>query len=968
MRHSDVSLCRIYLLRMIKSLCTFTLTLICSLLFGQTQEATLIVSPDTFNEDESITLTFNGLNPTQWGVNELYLWSWYFKDGVQIGGPEVGNGEWNNSNEALKLTINGNGTYSFTLTPQTFYNDSGITKIGVLVKAKNGESQGAGERKTQDFLIDVGKVIMNITSHSGNIILVQANQPTNVYAVMTAKGTQEAGAFESYLDNQLIDSGNGYPTYNLSLNTSSGGTLRIQGSPFNSNETAKKEITVEVAPTVTEEVIPTGLQEGINYHADTSKATLVLNAPEKSYVYVAGSFNNYATSSTYLMKKDPNSDLFWLELNGLTPNEIYHYQYWVYDTTPAANSPAIVKTADPYSTLVLSPFDDPYIPASSYPNLPAYPTGQEREVTVLQTAQTAYNWQVPNFQKPPEEDLVVYEILIRDFDANRSFQDLIDRVAYFKNLNINAIQLMPIMEFEGNESWGYNTVFHMALDKFYGTPEKFKELVDTFHQNGIAVILDLAINHSFGRTPSVRMWMDDADADGWGGPSTENPYFNNEPKHSYNVGNDFNHQSSLTKNFTKRVIKHWIEEYKIDGFRWDLTKGFTQNCTANDEGCTGSYQADRVAVLKEYADYSWSLDHDHYVIFEHLGTDNEEKEWANYRLNEGKGIMLWGKMTESYNQLSMGHNSNNSIERMRAESRGFNGKRLIGYPESHDEERLMYKNLEYGNSTQSGHNVKNLNVALSRMSAIGAVSLLVPGPKMIWHFGELGMEQSLDTCTDGTVNDCRLDTKPQPQWTDNWLAIAQRKKIYDDWSRMNDLKQNNAVFKGDSSISPTSANNLVQRIYLWDNSLSGLKNVVILANFDVITQVVAADFPYTGTWHDLMDESTLQVTTASQSITLVPGAFKIYGNQQPILNQFTPQLLRLQLLQNPTTEHIQLILPTEDSYHYRIYTLSGQELARGTHQKSKQLTLKAPKQKGAYMVVVQNNRTQELGICKVLIE
>jgi pullulanase/glycogen debranching enzyme len=57
----------------------------------------------------------------------------------------------------------------------------------------------------------------------------------------------------------------------------------------------------------------------------------------------------------------------------------------------------------------------------------------------------------------------------------------------------------------------------------------------------------------------------------------------------------------------KRVIKQWIEEYKIDGFRWDLTKGFTQNCTASDESCT-TYQQDRVDVLKKYADYSWSLD------------------------------------------------------------------------------------------------------------------------------------------------------------------------------------------------------------------------------------------------------------------------------------------------------------------------------------------------------------------------
>ncbi len=953
---------------MSKILLTLMFTFFCALAIGQVQNATLITTPETFNEDESVTLKFSGISTSQWGSDDVYLWAWYFKNGVQTGGPDIGNGDWSNSNEALKLTNNNDGTYSFSITPNTFFNDTGITKMGVLVKAKNGEDQGSGERKTQDFLIDVGKVLMTITSHSGNTILVNANQNTNVYAVMTENGAQEAGSFSSFFNDQLIDSGNGYPTYNLSLNVNSNGTLRIEGSPFSSNETAKIEITVEVAPTVTEEAIPTGLQEGINYHTDTSKATLVLNAPHKDYVYVAGSFNNYTTSSAYLMKKDTTSDLFWLELTGLTSGEIYHYQYWVYDTDPVTNSPAIVKTADPYSTLVLSPFDDPYIPAGSYPNLPAYPTGQEREVTVLQTGQNAYNWQVSNFQKPAKEDLVIYEVLIRDFDANRSFQDLIDQVSYFKNLNINAIQLMPIMEFEGNESWGYNTAFHMALDKFYGTPEKFKQLVDTFHQNGIAVILDLAINHAYGRAPGVRMWMDDPDGNGWGDPSSENPYFNEEPKHSYNVGSDFNHQSTMTKNFTKRVIKHWIEEYKIDGFRWDLTKGFTQNCSDSDEGCTGSYQADRVAVLKEYADYSWSLDANHYVIFEHLGGDTEEKEWADYRLSEGKGIMLWGKMTDPYNQLSMGHNSSNSIERMRSESRGFNGKRLVGYAESHDEERLMYKNLQFGNTTQTSHNVKNLNVALSRMSAIGAVSLLVPGPKMIWHFGDLGMDLSLDTCTDGTVNGCRLDTKPQPQWTNNWLTNTQRKKIYDDWSRINDLKQSNEVFRGSSSISPLSTNNLVQRIYVWNETLSGLKNVVILANFDVTTQNVTSNFPFTGTWYNLIDDSTLSVSSTAQVVTLAPGEFKIFGNQQATLSNHNPKLLHLGLRQNPVKERIEIDLPTEDTYSYKLYSALGQEVSNGKHKGLKVLTISAPAQKGIYFVVLKNSATHQFGLCKVLIE
>ena len=130
------------------------------------------------------------------------------------------------------------------------------------------------------------------------------------------------------------------------------------------------------------------------------------------------------------------------------------------------------------------------------------------------------------------------------------------------------------MRFSSCQSWslkatkagGTALAFHLALDKFYGTLTKFKELVDTFHQNDIAVILDLALNHAFGRAPGVRMWMDDPDGNGWGDPSTENPYFNTEAKHSYSVGSDFNHQSDLTKYFTKRVIKHWIGNIKLTDF------------------------------------------------------------------------------------------------------------------------------------------------------------------------------------------------------------------------------------------------------------------------------------------------------------------------------------------------------------------------------------------------------------------
>ncbi len=103
----------------------------------------------------------------------------------------------------------------------------------------------------------------------------------------------------------------------------------------------------------------------------------------------------------------------------------------------------------------------------------------------------------------------------------------------------------------------------------------------------------------------VRLWNVDPDGDGYGDVATNNPYFNTVPKHSYNVFNDFNHTSLATKYYVERTLQQWLTEYKVDGFRWDLTKGFTQNCSANDESCTNAYQQDRVDILKAYADKQW---------------------------------------------------------------------------------------------------------------------------------------------------------------------------------------------------------------------------------------------------------------------------------------------------------------------------------------------------------------------------
>lgn len=847
-------------------------------------------------------------------------------------------GMWGNNSIQPALTLVSGTTYKLDLTPsiQSYFGiTSGtISKINVVFR-----SASAPYTQTTNLEINVGAFQVNLTAPLQNSTTILNSGASRS---VTATNTNGTANYVLKSNGTTLNSATGVSSYNYNhTNITSNQYYALEVTQ--GATTVTKNFTVLVNPTTASVAMPNGLVNGINYNtSDNTKATLVLDAPLKDFVYVAGSFNNWNPTSSYAMKKDPNSGKFWLELTGLVAGTNYSYQYWVVDQIPIANSPALVKVADPCSTTVLSPWDDIDIPNSTYPNLPAYPAGQEREVTLLKTGQTPYNWQVANFTKPNKDKLVVYELLIRDFDANRNFQDVINRIQYFKDLGINAIELMPVMEFEGNESWGYNTAFHMALDKFYGTPEKFKQLVDACHQNGIAVILDIAFNHAFGRNSMVRMWMNDPDGDGWGPPSSENPYFNTVAKHSYSVGEDFNHASTFTRDYVKQTIKHWITEYKIDGFRWDLTKGFTQNCPSNVQGgqqnCTNARQQDRVDVLKGYADYSWSLDNDHYVIFEHLGGNSEEQEWANYRIGEGKGIMMWGEMFTQYKELALGF-SGQSISNMSHINRGFAGKRLLGYPESHDKDRLMYEAITYGTTSGTLPVRNNVTNALNRMGAIGATSILVPGPKMIWHFGELGNSQSIYTCFDGSVNDesatiagdCKLDKKQQVQWS--WLSEPTRAAILNDWSKMIKLKTSEPVFVGNHTMS-TDGSNFKQRIHIFDTSLASnqLKYVVVLANFDTSNTTINPDFPTNGytypmIWYDLMDNnSQVNITSPTALMTINAGKFRVFGNQPSTLssedfNAFKPEI---SIYPNPVKNSFAL---NQTVNSIEIYTITGQLVA-----------------------------------------
>ncbi|KQC32002.1 alpha amylase [Nonlabens sp. YIK11] len=843
--------------------------------------------PATPTQTDAVKLVFNAVGTDlENSTTDLYAYT-----GLTINGERFQNiivDDFFENNGAPKFTKTGANTYELDITPSIneFYNvqqGDVVTEIFLVVRNSNGSRQ-----TRPDIFLPVFEPGLNalITSPERNTIF-EVNQSTTI----TAESSQSADLTLSVNGNQIaavtgtsISSSYTFPAT---------GNYTFEFAATTASETATNSISVFVPNETVNKPRPTGLKNGVNENADGS-VTFLLAAPLKSDAVLIGSFTNWDLNTDFQMNKD--GDYFWITVpaSNFTANTSFQYQYLIdYD----------IRIADPFSTLILDPFNDSFISDSNYPNLPEYPTGLTvNDVTLYTYQATPYNWTVTDFQRPDNENLVIYELLVRDFSEDDSYQSIIDNIDYIVDLGVNAVEFMPLNEFEGNDSWGYNPKFHGALDKAYGPPAKLKELIDLLHANGIAAIVDVVYNHSFGQSPLVQMWPDGGGFNA--GPT--NPYLNQNARHPFNVGTDFNHESPWTKQYVKQTMQYFLDEYKFDGFRFDLSKGFTQTNTGNDVGAWGRRDDSRIAILNEYKSFLLANnDDDIYLILEHLSDNEEEKILAD------SGFMLWGKMSEEYKQNSLGYSSNSSLQRAYFTSRGFNEQHLVSYAESHDEERIMYETLRNGNNAFSNYQVRSLPVALDRQEAIAAIQYSIPGPKMLWQFGELGYDISINaSASNPTCTTCRTDRKPVP-FTNGYASDAQRLDLYEKTSEMIKLKvKYPETFNNTNNFLEVSGG-LVKRIELRGPEF----DAIVLANFDVTPKQIAPKYTKTGTWYDYFEGTSSNVTNQNATVSIPAGGYKIFTSKEinttASSGDTTGTVSNIQLYPNPTQDTFEFNVPVK---------------------------------------------------------
>ncbi len=813
------------------------------------QAQVVSVDPAFPNQNDTVTITFDATegNGALSGFVPVYAHTGII---TQSGGP--GNwqnvqGNWGTADPNVLMTALGNNKHSISYHIPSFYNVSAgtvVTELAFVFRDASGNTVGRAADGSDIFYpiypANVGLI--------GRFLSPQGSQIySNGQNINLNCATSVDADIQVFDNGSLVASDTNSRSLTTTISAGSAGRHLLEMVATDGSSTVRDTVYYIVNGPVNTTAAPAGSKMGINYDGP-SQLTLKLHAPFKDYVYVIGDFNNWEPHPDYFMNLDTNGTDWWLSIDSLNPGQKYAFQYWV---------DGELKIADPYSELIIDPWNDGFIDATTYPNPHPYPDDKTTGIaSLIEMDRPAYNWRHSNFSPPAKEDLIIYELLIRDFVATHNYQTLIDTLDYLQRLGINAIELMPVNEFEGNESWGYNPSFHMALDKYYGTPDKFKAFVDECHGRGIAVFIDVVLNHAFGQSPFVQLYFDPSQGS-YGKPTPQNPWMNVDPKHDFNVGFDFDHEADATRIFAERIMEYWVSEYQVDGYRMDLSKGFTQKNTLGNVGAWGAYDQDRIDILSNLKDKMEAARPGSYMILEHFADNSEEQALSNL------GFLLWGNHNHDYSEAAMGYIPGSNFSGAFASERGWNDKHLVAYQESHDEERILFKLLNFGNA-QGGYDTKDLTTALMRKELSSLFLYMIPGPKMLWQFGELGYDIG--------INDpCRVCNKPI-LW--NYQSVPARKRLYDISSEIIKLRVQNPTFNTNNYSYGLAGT--TKRINLNHSDF----DATIVGNFGVFSANVNPQFQSTGWWYEHFSGDSINVSDPNALLNLQPGEYRLYTTQR----------------------------------------------------------------------------------------
>lgn len=524
-----------------------------------------------------------------------------------------------------------------------------------------------------------------------------------------------------------------------------------------------------------------------------------LFAPRNAAVAVKGTFSNW--QEIPMQKGDDGYFRTDIDLD----DGIYQYQFRVQSNSEALDR-QWVDVTDPYAR---------EIDRTSQHAIIHIADGKP----VLDT----YVWQHDDQALSSNEALVIYELHIADFcgehpESDRSFfLQVIDRLDYLQELGINAIELMPITEYAGDYRWGYLVRFFMAPESAYGTPEDLKRLVDECHARGIRVLMDGIYNHSDPESPLLLI-----DRDYW---YYHHRHYPDDPANYW--GPEFNYEAEDQSlgikpawTFVGDVVRFWVQEYHLDGIRFDAVRQLGNYDFLN----WITQEASNAAPNKPF-----------FNIAEHI------PDTAGItRAADGPMDSCWH---ESFRFFVLKHicedhfDLDNLKEALDARRQGYRGTtNVINYLASHDREHVLTELGDRG----------IFDAAAFQRAKLGAVLLMTAlGVPMIWMGDEFGEYKP------------KTETTTQPNQL-QWQLLEQEPNhdLFRFYQSLIQLRKTNPALHSDNlEFFYEDAENRVLSFIRWSDSGA---RVVVVANLSNCNygEYQITNFPDHPTWKRWLDGGT----------------------------------------------------------------------------------------------------------------
>lgn len=534
----------------------------------------------------------------------------------------------------------------------------------------------------------------------------------------------------------------------------------------------------------------------------TSSIEFKLFAPNNQKAALIGSFNDWQEMS--MIKGEDGYFRTSVDLK----DGIYQYKFRI-------QSNEWVEVVDPYATEI-----DPQT------------CGAVVRVKEGKRILDTYVWQHDDKPLPDNHELVIYELHVADFsgsDANSSKRDvlkrIIDKLDYLKELGINAVELMPLNEHPGKYNWGYLVSNFFALENSYGFPEDFKRLVDECHARGIRVILDGIYNHSAEECPLLKI-----DRTYW--------YYSSKKEHKKETdywGPEFNYEYYDEKldirpawKFIGDVVRFWIQEYHIDGIRFDAVSQLASLDIEKPNFDFLNYitqEAKKVAGNKPFYNIAECIPEEPNLIAPNGPMD--------------------GSWHESFHQFILEHLCSDTFnleklqEILDPKRQNYpTSNKLINYLATHDQERVLEQLGKIGIFDADAFKITKLGAVLL-MTAVG-----VP---LIWMGEEFGESKRKPKSTD----------RPTPiRW--NLLENQLNHDLFEYYKKLIALrKQNPALHSENIDLFHTDPENKVLAYCRWNEE--GVQ-VVVVANFSDknLTKYKINKFPEHNNWDEWLEGNDLE--------------------------------------------------------------------------------------------------------------